>query len=135
MKSATEDDMLGTIINPYYAIVFKGDLFGKHEIEGAKEDWVQKNAQLVQEIGSRDWLNELLLAFSADSKPDHVRDILINPYEGIVFSQRLQGDHPPLITREMWIQANEKLMDEIGVESWLYKLLDVLETGKVLARG
>jgi len=129
MKPTPEDDAASMIANPFYAIVLKDDLFGAHELEGAKEDWAHKNAQLIKEIGSRDWFNDLLLALSPGSKPDHVRDTIISPYKRIICSDRLRGDHEPIIAREQWVQANVKLMKELGVGEWLWQLLEVLETG------
>lgn len=122
-----------TLINPYYVITLNDGLFLDHEIEGAKEDWVLKNVQLINEIGSTDWLNELLSALSGEAASDHVRDTLISPYKGIIFSPRLQGEHEPIIDRQQWIQANAKLMKELGAEAWLWQLLDVLETGGPVA--
>lgn len=129
MKPTRKDDAGNMIANPFYVIVLKDDLFGDHEMEGAKEDWADKNVQLMEEIGSRDWLNQLLLALSPGTEPDHVRDTIVSPYKGIIFSETLQGDHKPIIAREQWVQANMKLMKELSVGEWLWRLLDVLENG------
>jgi len=117
------------IINPFSVITFRDELFAKHDIDGAKEDWATKNAQLIDEFGAKFWLEELLKALSVGVEPDYVRDSLINPYRGIIFSKRLRGSHQPIIAREIWLAANEKLIKEIGVTDWIWKLLDVLETG------
>ncbi len=129
MKRANQDDAASTIINPFYAIVLKDDLFGDHLVEGAKEDWARHNAQLIEEFGSRQWLTELLTALSPGAKPEYMRDTIINPYKGIIFSERLKGNHEPIIPREQWVGANVKLMKELGVGEWLWQLLEVLETG------
>lgn len=129
MKPTDTDFVEKSIVNPFYAITLKDELFGEHAIEGAKEDWVLKNVQLIEEMGSKDWLGELLLSLSPKGKPDHVRDTLINPYKGIIFSDRLMGEHEPLVTREMWIDANVKMIKELGADTWLWRLLGVLETG------
>jgi hypothetical protein len=129
MKPSSNDDAESTIINPFYAILLKEDLFDDHQLEGAKEDWALKNAQLIEEIGSRNWLNELILALSPGNKLDQVRDSIISPYTAILFSPRLKGEHEPLISREQWINANVKLMKELGTSAWLWQLLAVLETG------
>lgn len=35
--------------------------------------------------------------------------------------------HEPLITEEMWIAANVKVIEEIGSEKWLFLLLENLK--------
>ena len=32
-----------------------------------------------------------------------------------------------IVSKERWIEANEKLIDEIGAQTWLRRLLAVLE--------
>jgi len=54
---------------------------------------------------------------------------MTNPALTINISDRLEGDHEPLVTRELWINANEKLIKELGPETWLWRLLDTLESG------
>ena len=39
---------------------------------------------------------------------------LINPYYAINISPDLAGEHEPLVAQDQWIQANLKLLDEIG---------------------
>ncbi len=129
MKSPDTDFVENPSLNPFYVITLKDELFGEHDLEGAKEDWVLKNVQLIDEIGSKDWLGELLLALSPEAKPDYVRDTLINPYKGIIYSDRLQSEHEPIVTHDMWIGANTKMIEELGAEAWLWQLLNVLETG------
>ena len=60
----------------------------------------------------------------------NVGDMLINPFYAINFSPILVGKHEPMTTKEMWVKANLKMMDEMGKEEWLNRLLRVLETGK-----
>lgn len=128
MRPFTEDEVGSMIINPFYAIVFKDYLFEDHKLEIAKEDWVLKNAQLIKEMGPDNWLEQLLISLSTDPQ-DGPTYTVINPYVCAVFSERLQGEHEPLVTREMWLQANVKGLQEFGAEKWLSQLLDVLETG------
>lgn len=117
------------LINPYSTITFKDELFQAHDIDGAIEDWVKKNTELVHEIGTKDWLDEFLNALSPGTPPDYVRDSVINPFRGVHFSERLRGSHEPIIERAVWIEANAKMIDELGAETWLWRLLEVLETG------
>lgn len=60
----------------------------------------------------------------------NVGDMLINPFYAINISPILSSEHEPMTTKEMWVKANLKLMDEIGTEEWLNRLLRVLETGE-----
>lgn len=61
----------------------------------------------------------------------NVGDMLINPFYAINISPILSDKHEPMTTKEMWVKANLKLMDEIGKEEWLNRLLHVLETGEL----
>jgi len=61
-----------------------------------------------------------------------IEDLLINPYYVINISPNLVDKHEPLTTKESWVKANIRLMDEMGKEEWLKQLLHVLETGEPL---
>ena len=56
-------------------------------------------------------------------------EMFINPYYAINISPSLMDKHEPLTTKENWVKANMKLMDELGKEEWLKQLLSVLEDG------
>jgi hypothetical protein len=56
-----------------------------------------------------------------------VKDMLINPFYAINFSPDLAAKHEPLVSEPQWIQANIKLIDEIGAQEWLEHLLAVLQ--------
>jgi hypothetical protein len=58
---------------------------------------------------------------------DDVTDMLINPIYAVSIDPDLMGSHEPIVSKERWIEANEKLIDEIGAETWLRRLLAVLE--------
>ena len=61
-----------------------------------------------------------------------IRDLMINvinPFYAVTCAETLCVPHPPLVTKEQWIQANRALMNQMGVEPWLRRLLEVLETG------
>ena len=65
-----------------------------------------------------------------------IRDVVINPFYAVTCAETLCIPHPPLVTKEQWIQANTALMNQMGVEPWLRRLLEVLETGEATgARG
>jgi hypothetical protein len=52
---------------------------------------------------------------------------LINPFYAVTIHPDLEGEHEPIITKQRWIQANARLIDEMGVDQWLRQLLAVLE--------
>ena len=56
-----------------------------------------------------------------------VTNIFINPYWAVNSHPRLFDDHPPVVTPSHWIEANLRLMKEIGERQWLERLLAVLE--------
>jgi hypothetical protein len=58
---------------------------------------------------------------------DDVTVMLINPIYAVSIDRDLVGSHEPIVSKERWIEANEQLIDEIGTEQWLRRLLSVLE--------
>lgn len=58
---------------------------------------------------------------------DDVKAMLINPIYAVSIDPDLAGNHEPIVSKERWIEANEKLINEIGAEEWLGRLLAVLE--------
>lgn len=58
---------------------------------------------------------------------DDVTAMLINPIYAVSIDPDLMGRHEPIVPKERWIEANEKLIDEIGTATWLRRLLAVLE--------
>jgi hypothetical protein len=54
-------------------------------------------------------------------------NMLINPYYVINIQPSLAEDHEPVVSQEKWVQANLKLIDEIGAHEWLQHLLAVLQ--------
>lgn len=129
MDRLTEDSLKDVLINPYYAVSFEPHIFKQHS-EGPKEDWVAANVHLIDDISAEVWLDELLDVLSQSRSKYDGHDI-INPATIINVSGRLQGEHEPLVSREQWVQANTKMMSELGTDNWLWHLLGVLETGGV----
>lgn len=127
MNTDSTSDAKSLIINPFYAVVFAPHIFKKHT-DGPKEDWVTANAHLINDMGAEAWLGELLDVL-ASSRAKYDGHDIINPTLTINISDRLQGEHPPLVTRKEWVKANVKLIDELEATAWLWLLLEVLETG------
>lgn len=127
MEPIDTDLLEKSIVNPFYAITLHEYLFEPHEIRESKEDWVARNMELLNENGVDAWLEQLLKVLTSDKKP--LMQELVNPYKAINFSERLHGEHEPLVSLEQWIEANKNMMAEIGAGQWLWRLLEVLETG------
>jgi hypothetical protein len=53
--------------------------------------------------------------------------MLINPFYAINITPDLMGKHEPLVSEAQWVAANKKLIEEIGAQAWLEKLLAVLQ--------
>ena len=58
---------------------------------------------------------------------DDVTGLLINPIYAVSIDPDLMGKHEALISKQRWIDVNRTLIDEIGPEEWLRRLLEVLE--------
>ncbi len=58
---------------------------------------------------------------------DDVTDMLINPVYAVSIDPDLAGKHEAIVSKQRWIDANKRLIGEIGAEEWLRRLLAVLE--------
>lgn len=54
-------------------------------------------------------------------------NMFINPFYAINIEPNLAIEHEPLVTEPDWIRANLRLIDEIGAQEWLERLLVVLQ--------
>ena len=59
---------------------------------------------------------------------DELKDMFANPFYAINILPPLCSEHEPTVSKEKWIEVNAKLIDEIGKEEWLERLLNVLES-------
>ena len=62
--------------------------------------------------------------------PEHIQGILLNPFYVITCDPHLVEEHVPGMSEQVWVQANALLIEAMGAEQWLTRLLDALE-GKV----
>lgn len=122
------NDATAMIANPFYAVTLASHVFIKHSSLGSKEDWVAANAYTMNDISPKVWLDEFLDLMTQSRAKFDGHDI-VRPMLVVNVSDRLKGNHEPLTTRELWIKANEKIIKETSPEAWLWRLLDVLETG------
>lgn len=58
---------------------------------------------------------------------DDVASMLINPVYVVSIDPDLVGQHEAIVSKQRWIEANTKLINEIGAEEWLRRLLAILE--------
>jgi hypothetical protein len=56
-----------------------------------------------------------------------LRTTLINPFYAVSIHPSLLGEHETLVSKEQWVKANARLIEEIGIEDWLAQLLATLE--------
>jgi hypothetical protein len=59
--------------------------------------------------------------------PEHIQGILLNPFYVITCDPHLIEEHVPGTSEQAWVQANALLIEAMGTEQWLTRLLDVLE--------
>ena len=60
-----------------------------------------------------------------------VKAMIVNPFYAVNIVPTLCAEHEPIVDRDQWVQANARLIGEMGAEVWLNLLLDVLESGGV----
>jgi hypothetical protein len=128
MTNDMEKNASGMLANPFYAVSFADYMSADDKTEIAKEDWVLNNTGLIDEMGIEDWLKQLLISLTTEPE-DSPTYTIISPRNVVIVSERLRGEHKPIITRQQWLQVNTKLMKELGTEAWLWRLIDILETG------
>lgn len=52
----------------------------------------------------------------------------LNPARGMKIEDRLFQHHDPMIAKEDWVAVNTALMQDIGAEKWLKRLVGALTT-------
>lgn len=130
MPHFTEDSLRRIIINPFYAITFATQLTEEHEPAMDETEWVRTNASLMGEMGAASWLRQLLDVLEgkvvAPQGP-------IDPFQAVNIDPLFAAEHPPLIEREKWVDANVMHIRDMGAEGWLRQLLEVLNGDIVTA--
>jgi hypothetical protein len=123
MPHFTEESLRRIIINPFYAITVAPQLTEEHEPAMDETKWVRTNATMIGEMGAAGWLRQLLDMLESKAG---VPQGPINPFQAINIDPLFAIEHPPLIEREMWVDANVMHIRDMGTEGWLRQLLDVL---------
>ena len=129
-RNITAEHIQRILINPFYAIQVAPQFVVSHTPSLSDEEWVNVNAALIQEMGAEQWLTLLLDLLQGETLSE---EMPFNPYNAINIDPMHAVEHPPLLEMKQWVQSNVRLMDELGRESWLRLLLDVLEGDFVTA--
>jgi hypothetical protein len=58
---------------------------------------------------------------------DQLKQQLINPYYAINFDPDFATAHAPIVSEAQWVKANIRLIDELGPEEWLKRMLTALK--------
>lgn len=116
------------IINPANAVNFNNHIF-KQKLLTTKEDWLLLNTTLIEDMGAKTWLSELLDVLFLNEKDYDGHDV-INPSIVIPVSESFQAKHDLNVSCEQWIDSNETVINKIGAYKWLNMLLDILESDK-----
>jgi hypothetical protein len=66
----SQDDVVAMLINPIYAISIDRDLIGSHEPIVGREQWIDANKHLIDELGVEEWLRLLLAVLEGSFPPD-----------------------------------------------------------------
>ncbi len=122
MERITSEQVQRIILNPFYAIQVAPELVETHAPSLRDEEWITGNSSLLQQMGAEHWQALLLDVLQGNTPHD-----LVNPYHAINIDPLFAVEHPPAFSKEQWIQANMRSLSELGTESWLHLLLEVLE--------
>jgi len=65
----TSEDVAHVIANPFYAVRIAPWLGTEHPTLISEDEWVQANVQLVEEMGTEEWLRLLLSVLKSEENP------------------------------------------------------------------
>lgn len=125
MNQAGDTKRREEIINPFLVIVAT-DYILKQQPVAAEEDWLLLNVALMDNIGARAWLEELLDVLSLPQSKYDGHDI-VNPGIVVDISNDLASNYELMHTRNEWLDVNEKLIATVGSQEWLTLLLAFLK--------
>lgn len=57
-------------------------------------------------------------------------EVFVNPFYAINISPSLVLKHEPMVSKDKWVKVNANLIDEMGKEEWLKRLLSALEVDR-----
>jgi len=59
--------------------------------------------------------------------PADVSAMIANPFYAVEFDPALAAPHDPLVSEDQWVEANARLIDELGPRPYLRNLLAILK--------
>ena len=59
--------------------------------------------------------------------PADITGMVANPFYAIEIDESLSMLHEPLISEDQWVEANVRLIEELGPEPYLRNLLSILK--------
>lgn len=125
MNEAGDTKRSEEIINPFLVVVAT-DYILKQQPVAAEEDWLLLNVALMDDIGARAWLEELLDVLSFPQSNYNGHDI-VNPGIVVDISNDLARKYELTRTRDEWLDANEEIIATAGSHEWLTLLLAFLK--------
>lgn len=63
-------------------------------------------------------------------KKPYLEDVMINPFYAVNISPDLTAKHELMVSKETWVKSNVQLLEKMGKEEWLNRLLLILESGE-----
>src|SRR3990167_717909 len=117
MNKAGDTKRSEEIINPFLVVVATNYILKQQPI-AAEEDWLLLNVALMDDIGAKAWLEELLDILSLPQSKYDGHDI-VNPGIVVDISNDLARKYEITQTRDEWLDANEKLIETVGSQEWL----------------
>jgi hypothetical protein len=66
----------------------------------------------------------------SNDAPD-VEDVFFNPFYAVILAPYLFENQELIATKEDWVLLNAQLIEDIGAETWLKELLDILSLPRV----
>jgi hypothetical protein len=113
------------LLNPCLVVKVNEKLFQDHDTTFAKEDWVKANDILMAQDGVEYWLRAFLATLSGSFRKSLASPV--SPYHAITLVR--PADTARTISADRWVNDNLTLVGQLGRNSWLWAMLDMLESG------
>src|SRR5581483_6048799 len=99
LMTENEKATMRLIIDPSSAVLITDEICAPHKPASSKEDWVLLNANLIESVGVKNWLTDLLDVLSLSSKEYDGHDI-VNPSLAISISRKFLEKSSKPVTRD-----------------------------------
>lgn len=117
------EDLERIFVNPFSTFTIVPELTKEHEPSMTTDEWIKENITLIQVLGAETWLTQVVQVLEGKAAQDRP----LNPYHVINIDPQFAIEHEPIIRRDQWLEANTKLIPQIGIERWLRIFLEILE--------